>query len=110
MLEYLTYLWDTLSLPSAKNQTPEMALIRGLSHAVAGAAAALVMPWWLIGAMYAFFKEVPDIKQGGDARDSAFDIGFVVIGAVSFYAWPVAAILFGLFHGWIIWRYGNFSA
>ena len=103
MIRFAAHLWAGLSRPSRRDQTPEEALVRGLAHAVLGAALGLLLPWWAIIVFYGVFKELGDVRQGGSRLDSAFDSGFVAIGAVSFGGWPVAAIALGLAQAATLW-------
>ncbi|MGR3498765.1 MAG: hypothetical protein ACU0E9_07725 [Limimaricola soesokkakensis] len=104
MIGYARHLWAGLSRPSASGQTAEQALIRGLAHAVLGAACALVAPWWAVVGIYALAKERRDLAQGGDPIDGGFDVAFVAIGALGFPTWPLAAIVLGLGQGCYIWK------
>ncbi|MGR3495144.1 hypothetical protein [Citreimonas sp.] len=86
--------------PSPASQTPEQALVRGLAHVVLGGLLSF-FPWLLVGYLT---KEASDLWQGGSAIDSAFDVGFVVLGMLTLPWEPcAAAILLGLGHGAIVY-------
>lgn len=102
MPSLIAHLWAGLSRPSPRAQTPEQALVRGLAHAVLGAALALLLPWWAVVLLYAV-KEGADLRQDGQWLDGGFDVAFVLIGALGFAWWPAAAIGLGLIHAAVIY-------
>lgn len=96
-------LWDELSVPAGREQTPAGRLGTGVAHAALGAAAGAglgalgaghLAGTAIVGVVYLVGKEVGDMRRGGDWRDGLIDTAFVVLGAATAGAmWAPAAWL-----------------
>lgn len=87
--------------PSARDESPYLATLIAIGHAVLGAA----LPIWgagpvaalRLGLVYWLAKERADLRKGGQWRDGLVDAAFVGLGA--FYGapwWPLLIIVAAL--------------